>query len=335
MMFRPIAAWNRFWFGPISARPLGAFRVVYGSLAIINLLFLIGVDTDYWFSGNGFAQGDESRALAGPLRFSPLQWMQDPASIRVVFGLTLATAVALTIGWRTRIISILFYFEMLSIHHRNIVTASGADVLFMVFSFYLMLSPCGAAYSLDAVRAKKHRGGTEADALIVPWAQRLIQIQICILYTVTSVLKVSGTTWLDGTALHYVLCNREVGRFDLSALAEYSVLVNLLTYGGLAVEFALAFGLWFKATRWWVIPAGLGLHFGILFLVNIPFFGELSTCAYLVFLSSQEWERLRVGFNPIGRMSDAFRVLRFRPSYRLVMPRALGRSASVDLTPTD
>ena len=28
----PIRAWNRFWFAPVSARPLGAFRVVFGLL---------------------------------------------------------------------------------------------------------------------------------------------------------------------------------------------------------------------------------------------------------------------------------------------------------------
>ena len=35
----------------------------------------------------------------------------------------------------------------------RVTTASGADVLLMLMAFYLMLSPCGAAYSLDARRA--------------------------------------------------------------------------------------------------------------------------------------------------------------------------------------
>jgi MFS family permease len=30
----PIRAWNAFWFGPISARPLGAFRIVFGLIAL-------------------------------------------------------------------------------------------------------------------------------------------------------------------------------------------------------------------------------------------------------------------------------------------------------------
>lgn len=289
----PLRAVGRYFFAPVSARPLGAFRVVYGALAVFNLLMLLGFDTDYWLTDRGIFRGAEARAIAGPLRPSPLQWVQDPVTVRVVLVGTLAAAVGLTLGWRTRLMGVLYYLGLLSIHHRNVATASGADVLMMVLAFYLMLSPCGAAYSLDARRARRLRGGTEAEPIIVPWAQRLIQVQIGILYMVTSVLKANGATWLGGTALHYVLCNKEVGRFDLSALTEYPILVNLLTFGGLAVEFALAFGLWSRAARPWVIPLGLGLHAGIFFVVNIPLFGELSTAGYLVFLSSAEWQGLR------------------------------------------
>ncbi len=306
MIRGPIRAWDRFWFAPISARPLGAFRVAYGVLAICNLGLLMAADTDYWLTDAGLLRGAESRALAGPLCPSPLHWVQDPTTVRLVLVGTLAAAVGLTLGWRTRAASVLYYLGLLAIHHRNVATASGADVLLMSLAFCLMLSPCGAAYSLDARRAARSRGGTPADPLIIPWAQRLIQIQIAGLYLVTALLKVNGATWLDGTALHYVLCNREVGRFDLSALAGYPVLVNLLTYGGLAVELSLAVFLWSRPARRWVIPAGLGLHLGIFFLVNIPIFGELASAGYLVFLGSAEWEAIRARFHPVGWARRAF-----------------------------
>ena len=107
----------------------------------------------------------------------------------------------------------------------------------MILAFYLMLSPCGAAYSLDARRASRRRG-TLAEPLIVPWAQRLIQLQLCLVYFNTAVLKANGSTWLDGTALHFVLNNSEVGRFSLDPLTEYPLAINALTLGGLVVEFA-------------------------------------------------------------------------------------------------
>ena len=74
----------------------------------------------------------------------------------------------LTIGWQTRVVGVLFYLATLSLHHRNILTSSGADSLLMIMSFYVMLAPCGAAYSLDA-RCAARRRGTVAEPLIVPW----------------------------------------------------------------------------------------------------------------------------------------------------------------------
>ncbi len=324
-MFHPLKVWNRFWFAPVSAKPLGAFRILFGLIAVFNILLLF-VDTDYWFSNRGILQGSEARELAGPYRLSLLHWFQDPTSVRVALVSTMAAAVGLALGWHTRIMSILFYLGMLSIHHRNIATASGADVLVMVTAFYLMLSPCGAAYSLDALRARKKRGGTLADALIIPWAQRLLQIQVCILYMTTSLFKAGGASWLNGTALHFVLCNREVGRIDFSALAAYPLLVNVMTYCGLATEFCLAFLLWSKAARPWVIPAGLALHGGILFVVNIPVFGELTTALYLVFLTSAEWETLRTRFNPLGALRRLFSWTKLRPAYR--RPGSMGNAAA-------
>ena len=69
----PIRSWNRFFFGPISARPLGAFRIVFGVLMLIYL-GVMTVEFDLWYTGAGLLQGTESREAAGPLRFSPLQY---------------------------------------------------------------------------------------------------------------------------------------------------------------------------------------------------------------------------------------------------------------------
>ena len=292
----PLRAWNTFWFGPISARPLGAFRIAFGVVALANLAMLTA-DFDHWFTDAGLLHGTEAREAAGPLRLSPLQWVQDPTSVRVAFGATAIVAVLFTLGWRTRLMGVGLYLGMLSIHHRNVSTACGADVLLMILAFYLMLSPCGAAYSLDARRASRKRG-TLAEPLIVPWAQRLIQLQICLVYFNTAVLKAHGTTWLDGTALHFVLNNSEVGRFSLDPLTQYPLAINALTLGALVVEFALAFLLWFRATRPWAILAGLGLHGGILLTVNIPIFGELMTASYLTFLAPDELDALLRRLDP-------------------------------------
>jgi hypothetical protein len=155
----------------------------------------------------------------------------------------------------------------------------------------MMLAPCGAAFSLDA-RREAHRRGTVAEPLIYPWAQRLMQLQLCLIYFVTAFLKCGGQTWASGTALHYVVFNHEVGQFNLEWLGGYPLVLNLMAYSALVLEFALAFLLWFRPTRRWVAILGVGLHAGIVPMVNVPLFGEQMTALYLLFLAPDELSAL-------------------------------------------
>jgi len=294
----PLRDWNTFWFKPVSARPLGAFRILYGLIALANLA-LISVDFDYWYTGVGIQQGPESREVAGPLRYSPLQYYQDPSTGHAVFAAVTVVAVLFTVGWHTRVMGVLLYLGTLTLYHRNIVTNCGPDSLMTLLSFYLMLSPCGAAYSIDAWRAAKRRGGGPAEVLIVPWAQRLIQCQISLIYFNTAVWKCTGFTWPNGTALHYVLHNQEVGRLTLDPLSQYPLVISLLTHGALLAEFMLAFLLWFRATRPWVASLGVFLHVGIEFIVNAPLFSPLMIACYVTFLAADEWDTLLRRINPL------------------------------------
>jgi hypothetical protein len=282
----PIRAWNRFFFGPVSARPLGLFRIAYGLLILVYLA-LATVEFDFWYTGAGLLQGTEAREAASPMRFSVLQYVQDPFTPRIVLAATFAAALAVTLGWRTRPMSILLYLGLISLYHRNVSSIGGPDAVPTILSFYLMLCPSGAAYSLDARRQARRRG-TPAEPLIVPWAQRLLQMQLCLIYFHSCIIKCSGPTWMDGTATHYVLFNREFDQFDLGWLAAYPLLINAMTHGALLIEFSLAFWLWFRPTRRWAIVGGLLLHAGIRPVLNIPGFGETMCAAYLAFLAPDE-----------------------------------------------
>lgn len=313
---KPLRAWNAFWFGLISARPLATFRIVFGLVGLLNLA-LLSIELNYWFTDLGLLQGTEAREAAGPLRPSLLHYIQDPTSVRIYFAAMAAVTVLLIVGWHTRLMAFLFYAGMLSLHHRNIASANGADVLLMVMAFYLMLSPCGASYSLDARRAARKRG-TLAEPVIVPWAQRLIQVQLTLIYLNTALLKAGGATWQNGTALHYVLNNAEVRRFNFAFLTQYPMLINLMTYGALMVEFAIPFLLWFRSSRLVAILSGVALHGTIVFTVNIPIFGELMMASYLTFLTAPELDSLLSFLNPRKWFRKSQPTMTERPSPRLV-----------------
>jgi hypothetical protein len=299
-----IGSWNRFWFAPTSAKPLAALRILFGLIVLLHLALLVP-DVEAWFTDAGRLRGIEARQVAGPewsarfpvpMRWSPLQNYRTVGAVQSVLAATAVVAVLFLLGWRTRIMGVLLYAGLMTIHHANILTTSGADVLLMIVSFYLMLSPCGAAYSLDSRRQAKKYGGAYS-ALVAPWTQRLIAIQISIVYLMTAFLKAQGKSWSSGTALHFILNNGEARRFTLG-LTGYPALLNALTFGTLFLEVALGLLLWFRAARPLMIALGLALHGGITLTINIPIFGELMTACYLSFLSAQEWDSISRCLDP-------------------------------------
>lgn len=308
----PLRAWDRFWFGPISARPLGVFRIAFGMILLAHLA-IVSVDFDHWYTDAGLLRGTEARETAGPWRPSVLQWVQDPTSAHLFYAATVAVTVAFTLGWKTRLMGVLTYLAMLSLHHRNVLPDGGQDNLLVILCFYAMLCPCGAAFSFDARRAARLRG-TAAEPLIVPWGQRLIQLQVCLVYLVTVMAKCNGSAWLNGTALHAVIFNEEVRRINVEFLAGYPIIINILTYIALVIELALPFLLWSRTKRPLVVWAGVALHLGIMLLVNAPLFGEMLIAGYILFMEPDELDRLLSRLNPLGWFAERSRLRRLLPA---------------------
>ena len=147
----PFKDWSRFLFGPISAKPLGVFRIWLGILILIYLA-IMSVEFDHWYTRAGVYRSFESKEAAAPLRFSPLHYTENPQVAHAVFALAIMSAVGFTLGWHTRIMTIVLWVCMLSLYHRNVTSNGGPDVLPVLFPFYMMFCPSGAAYSLDALR---------------------------------------------------------------------------------------------------------------------------------------------------------------------------------------
>ena len=117
----------------------------------------MSVEFDYWYTDAGLLQGSEAREAAGPYRLSPLNYVQGPTTAHLFYVVTVAAAVGLTLGWRTRFMNVLLYLGMLSLYHRNVTANGEPDAVPMIVCFYLMLCPSGAAFSLE--RAERPGSG--------------------------------------------------------------------------------------------------------------------------------------------------------------------------------
>ena len=280
-------AWNRFWFEPVSTAPLGVFRIAYGLVALAWALILLP-DAETFFGPDGVLPEQPP----GDGRWGPLGLLDTPGAATAAVALLAAGAAALAAGWRTRAAAVVVFLCILMLGHRNPYVGNAGDALLRALAFFLVLAPAGAAFSLD--RLREDRAGFWDSPRRAAWGVRLLQIQFSLIYLSTVWAKLRGDEWPGGTAVGTALRLEDLQRFDLPDIGSDEAIVNLATWGTLAVEASLGLLVWFGRLRPWVLLPGVLLHLAIHFSMRVGAFSLVILSLYLVWLSP-EWIDRRLG----------------------------------------
>lgn len=304
------AAWNRFFFAPQSPLPIGLFRILYGCLVVANLILLYP-DWLTWFGTRSWVSLTTMTALEPGRRLNLFTLLPaDDGWILGLFWVFLVAAVLLALGLFTRISSIVVFVCLTSIDQRNLYILHGGDTFMRVAGFFLMFAPAGAALSLD--RLIRVRKGKESVEIVPrpPWAQRMIQFELALLYFVTFCWKASGAAWVNGTALFYVTNLDELRRFPIPAFLQNAVLLKIATWLTLAIEFSLGVLIWFKELRYAILALGLILHLCLEYSLNIPLFQWEILSAYVLFIDPEDLKR---AWRRLARRHPVIRARLYRP----------------------
>jgi hypothetical protein len=284
-------AWNRFFFAKKSPLPIALFRIIYGLLVIANLLFL-KPDWLEWFGTHAWVSLRTMQTMEPGVRLNLFSlFSQSDAWVQALFWLSLISAILLITGFLTRLNSIVVFLCLASIHERNLFITHGGDTFLRVAGFFLMFAPAGAALSIDRLlRIRRGREGT-AVPLSSPWAQRMIQIQLSLLYIAAFCWKVKGAPWLQGTALFYVYHLEALKGFPVPAWFLRPAVLKLGTWFALALELSLGVLIWIKNIRYIVLLFGLIFHLWLEYSLNTPLFQWDVLSAYILFVDPDDLTR--------------------------------------------
>ena len=207
-MTRLVAAWSRFWFAPIDARALGVKRVLLGLVLVVNHLSM-WPDLDLLLGPDGAVPSSTALGSAYKYRLSVYDLATTSARLHAIHAAGLLVMVALTLGWRTRLMSVLSLLVLVSLFHRDRWMMDGGDRLLRVMTLYLCLVPSGLAFSIDGLLARRRRRrqglSTELSPLASRVTHRLLQLQLMWMYFHAGLDKLDGEEWLNGSALHFTL----------------------------------------------------------------------------------------------------------------------------------
>ncbi|GAA2949834.1 HTTM domain-containing protein [Streptomyces enissocaesilis] len=298
---------------PVSLYAASVLRIGYGLLYLIFLLREFPHRHEIWGPSSPWTP-TLARQLFDQTGWNSILTLSDShAYFEFCYATSLVTSTLFMLGWRTRVMSVLFAVVVISFHARAIFMTDGGDNLILLMAVYLVLTACGRRWSLDARRGRIRaaRTGETPEPVRSFSAQQLrdaritlttvvhncgifvIAAQVCFLYGSTGLYKVQGATWGDGTALHYALNLEPFQPWPaLSHLVdEYPVLVAVACYMTVLLQVAFPFVL-FGRLKYPVLALLLGLHIGIAVLMGLPLFSGVMIVADAVFLPDRFYRSL-------------------------------------------
>ncbi len=314
------------FFLTIDLRSLGAFRIALGLLLVANwCVHWAWLDT--LFTDQGVLPCrmlQEANGRMSPFFLSPLVWIDHwPWAVRAFFLFALGCYLALLLGWRTRLFTVLSLVCWGAVLNRNPYVVIGADRVLSTFLLWSVFLPLGARFSLDALRQGLRRGvdPQREHAFGEPLhraprrsgrhlAALGIVLQIGLIYLLTAVWK-SGWTWRQGVATYLVL---QIDQFIYAPALWLRQLPlfwhKVLTYGTLAIEYAalpMILLPWFQPHLRRVLIVGLlALHGGIWLTIDEGFFSQVMVSTYLLLLTSRDWDLLARAWRRFSRPVTAY-----------------------------
>jgi len=310
---------------PVSLYAAAVLRIGYGLLYLVFLLREFPHRDEIWGPGSPWTP-ELARQLFDQTGWASILTLSDSRPyFETCYALALVTSALFLLGWRTRVVSVLFAVVVASFHARAIFMTDGGDNLILLMAIYLTLTACGRRWSLDARRTrrrasagkgKSNSADSGADdlrhqlamsrrtltAVLHNCGMFVIAAQVCFLYGSAGLYKVQGGSWGNGTALHYVL-NLDLFRPwpELSLLAdEHDVLIAVACYLTVLVQVAFPFVL-FGRLKYPVLTVLLGMHLGIAVLMGLPLFSGAMIIADAAFLPDRFYRALGQRLRPVGR----------------------------------
>ncbi len=302
-------AWETFWFSEGSTFTLGLFRILFAILLCREVfttrsLSLFAIEGGFHLPYISFIQ---------PVPLQTYLWLHN-LQFPLIFLLGIGVWMRLSCGMLILLQGYVFFADQMNFRNH--------PYFFLLVLFLLLLSPADDALSVKALFRMLRERRPALDPFLgsirpLTW-QRLIQVQLCIVYFYAAFHKLSPA-FLQGEILsHYVgrqLEFKETGLTVANFLSEEWLTPlqnfvaepqNLVVFAifSAVIEFAMPVLLWIPRARPPAILVGTLFHVGIAFTMDIHVFSYSIIASYLLFLDPETLPamvRARFGKKKTGR----------------------------------
>jgi uncharacterized membrane protein YphA (DoxX/SURF4 family) len=291
-------AWNRFWFAPTDPATLALVRIFAGAMLLYtHLVWTAGLDDFFgpygWISPEAVRINFQHQNAS--FAWSWFHWFESASVLWIVHVACLVVFALLTIGLFSRVASVLALLATIAYQHRVPGALFGLDQINTMLVMYLVIGPCGARYSLDALLGRRAARAAAASAsasreAAVPAsvaanvAVRLIQVHMCVIYLFAGLAKLTGETWWTGYAMWDAFANYEYQSLSATWMADWPLLIAALTHATVFWETFYCALVWPRLTRPVMLALAVPVHLGIALFMGMITFGLVMLIGNLAFV---------------------------------------------------
>lgn len=285
----------------IDRRALATFRIALGALLVADLA-LRSRSLDAFYTDAGVLPRAALFATDGSVysvhAISGAAWVQ-----ALLFAVAGVVALALLVGYRTRLATIGSWLLLCSLQLRNPLVLNAGDELLRFLLFWGIFLPLGARWSVDASR----NPGTPRSWTVASVGTAAVLLQVVLMYATNLVHKTRSEQWMGGDALVHVFTADQFTVLLGNVLAEQHELLRAL--GHLWMVLLVAAPLLLLLTgvpRAVLTTLYVGMHLGMLVTMQIGLFPLIVVAGLLPFYPPTVWDALttsatRLGFDPDRR----------------------------------
>lgn len=321
----------------LDLRSLATFRILFSLVLVMDCLTR-WFDATAHYTDQGLLPRIVLLESGWHPNFLSLHMMSgEPWFIHALFLIQVALAICLGLGFRTRLVTALSWFILISLHNRNPWLLNGGDVYARVVLFWMLFLPWGQVWSLDAKQKRSDlrwwmgRLGEEKNS-IRSFACLGVLFQICLVYWFAALPK-DHPSWVgDYSAIQISLqLDSLVTPFGHAFQEIAAPYLGTLTWMVLMWEAWGPFLLWFPfdrgQTRTVAVAVFASLHLGFELCFMIGFFAIYSIAILVVLLPSWFWDR------PVSKLSAILdrKLGRQEPNRTVERPRARKAAESLYL----
>ena len=261
--------WDQFFFTPRDPALTGVIRIATG-LMLVYTYVVWGSDLDSFFGEHAWLDGELVRQTQSESYQYSFWWFVPNHLIHVVHWSCVAVFVLFTLGLWTRLTAVLSFVILVSYAYRVPVALFGLDQINAMLTMYLMVGPCGERLSLDqwwknrqAAKSSGELPSQVRPSVAANISIRLIQIHMCVIYFFAGVGKLRGFSWWAGDAMWQAFANLEYQSRDMTWLAHYPKLIDVMTHTTVLWEITFCMLVWRPLARPFMLILGVLLHLGI------------------------------------------------------------------------